>query len=385
MESLRPGRRTVLRGGLSALAAPAIAAPGLARAGVRDDLDALVLDRMARAGIPGLAVAAVSDGRVRLARGYGVADIATRRPVTAHTMFHIASITKLVTATAVMQLVQEGRADLDAPVAPHLDFPLANPRYPGTPITLRQLLSHTSSLSDARYYEVDVRVPGRDATQPLDAFLRDFLAPDGRFYSAEKGFSDAAPGAAWDYSNVGYALLGHVASRIAGEDLRDRVRRTIFVPLGLRHTSWTLAGAPAALRANPYELVDGVPVAVAPVGSPDWPGSMIRSSAPDLAAFVAAAANSGPPLLTRSLQALMLDMNHPPGLPEWLTGQGLGWQAARLDGVSRPNHWGGDPGVFTAAYLDPASRRGAVVLTNTSASEPAKSAVRAIAARLLAF
>ena len=80
MESLRPGRRTVLQGGLSALAGPAIAAPGLARAGVRDDLDALVLDRMARAGIPGLAVAAVADGRVRLARGYGLADIATRRP-----------------------------------------------------------------------------------------------------------------------------------------------------------------------------------------------------------------------------------------------------------------------------------------------------------------
>eukprot|EP01041_Mallomonas_annulata_P029755 gene29755-51791_t len=163
-------------------------------------------------------------------------------------VFDLASVTKVITATAVMQLVDEGRADLDAPVAPHLDFALANPRHPEAPITLRQLLNHTSSLSDALYYDVDVRVPGRDATQPLAGLLADFLAPGGRHYSAEKSFSDAVPGTAWDYCNLGYAVLGQAASRIAGEDLRERSRRTIFAPLGLRNTSWTLAGTPAALR-----------------------------------------------------------------------------------------------------------------------------------------
>ena len=353
-QTLRPARRAVLRGALSALAAP-----GFGHAASGGDLGVLIGDQMSRAGIPGMAVAAVSDGRVRFARGYGLADIATGRPVTARTMFHIASVTKVITATAVMQLVQSGLADLDAPVAPYLNFGLVNPRYPDLAITLRQLLSHTSGLSDAMYYDVDIRVPGRDATQPLGDLLADFLMPGGRFYSATKTFSDARSGAAWDYCNLGYGLAGYVASRIAGEDLRTRTRRTIFAPLGLRNTSWTLAGTPMAQRATPYELTEGVPMAVAPVGFADWPAGMMRASVEDLGRFVAAAANGGGPLLTGARQSQMLQMAQPPGLPDWLTGQGLGWQASNLDGVSRPNHWGGDPGVFTAVYLDPPSRRGA--------------------------
>lgn len=375
-----PGRRAVLGGGLSALAAPCVT-----RAGSQEDLDVLIGDQMELAGIPGLSVAAVSDGRVRRARGYGFADLSSQRPATARTMFHIASVTKVITATAVMQLVQEGRADLDAAVAPYLEFSLANPRHPDAPITLRQLLSHTSGLSDATYYDVDIRVSGRDATQPLGDLLRDFLAPGGRYFSAERSFSAGAPGSAWDYSNLGYGLAGHVASRIAGEDLRNRTRRTVFARLGLRRTSWTLAGTPPADRAIPYELDDGVPRAVTPVGFADWPAGMIRASAADLGRFVAAVANGGAPLLDEASQTQMFSMAQPAGLPVWLTGQGLGWQASKLDGVSRLNHWGGDPGVFAAVYLDPASRRGCVVLANTSASAAAKSAVRIIAARLLAY
>ena len=230
---------------------------------------------------------------MRIARGYGYADLASRRRVTADTMFHLASITKTVTATAILQLADAGKLDLDAPVAAHLDFPLANPHHPDAPITARQLLNHTSSLSDARYYEIDFRVKGRDAVQPLGDLLKSYLVPGGATWSAEGCFSAAAPGAAWDYCNIGYTLLGYLAGRLGGEDLRARTARTIFAPLAMKHTSWTLAGTPQALRETPYDMVDDVRTAVEPVGSPDWPGSMIHASITDVTAFAAASANGG--------------------------------------------------------------------------------------------
>lgn len=368
-------RRGVLAGGLATIASPALA---------RDDLDGFVASEMAKAGIPGLALASAQRGVVRLARGYGFADLARRRPATAQTMFHIASITKTITATAVVQLVERGLVGLDEPVAPRLGFPLANPHHPQAPITLRHLLTHTSGISDARYYEIDFRERGRDSAQPLEAFLREYLVPGGRTFSAEGSFAAAAPGEAWDYSNVGYALLGYLAGRIGGQDMRLQSRERIFAPLGMHHTSWSLAGVPEALRATPYDLIDGKPAPVEPVGFPDWPAGMIRSSAADLIRFVGASANRGGRVLSPSRQAQMLEMTRPAGLPGWLTGQGLGWQASKLAGGARPNHWGGDPGVFTVAYLDPETRSAAVVLTNLTVSAAGKDAVQAIAARLLA-
>eukprot|EP01035_Chromulina_nebulosa_P046077 gene46077-62408_t len=127
--------------------------------------------------------------------------------------------------------------------------------------------------------------------QGVEALLRDFVVSGGRYYAADKSFSDAAPGTAWDYCNLGYGVAGHVASRIAGEDLRDRIRRIIFAPLGLRRTSWTLAGTPVADRAIPYDIAEGVPVAVAPVGFADWPAGMIRSSAAELGRWPVGKAN----------------------------------------------------------------------------------------------
>ena len=374
----RIDRRRVLAAGL------AIAAlPGLARA---DALDAFVGEHMRAATIPGLAVGLARDGVVRLARGYGLADIATGRAVTADTRFHIASLTKTVTATAVMLLVEDGRLTLDAAIAPHLDFPVANPRHPEAPITVRQLLTHTSSLSDARYYEIDFRTHGHDATQGLGDFLKAYLAPGGAAYAADGCFSAKAPGEAWGYSNVGYALLGYLAGRVGGEDLRDLTRRHLFAPLGLKRTTWTIAETPATQTATPYDTIDGVQTPVAPVGFPDWPVGMMRSSIADFTRFAAAAANGGTSggvrILRPETMAAMVDMQTPVGLPDWLTGQGLGWMESTLEGEARPNHWGGDPGVFTAVYLDPARRAAVTVFTNATASAAARAALKAIAVRL---
>jgi CubicO group peptidase (beta-lactamase class C family) len=368
-------RRHFAAGALASVARPALGEPQALRAHIAR--------LVAETEIPGLAAGAAHRGRISFAEGFGFADLASRRTVTPETMFHIASVTKTIVAAGVMQLAAKGRLQLDAPVGAYLDFPVVHPRHPGRPITVRQLLTHTSGISDAHYYQVDFRRQGADATQPLGDFLRAYLTPRGAHYVPE-GCYGAAPGSRWDYSNVGYALLGYAAGRIAGRDFRAQIRQSIFAPLGMWRTSWTLRDTPADLAATPYERVGAALNPVRPVGLPDWPAGMLRASIIDVTRFAAAAANGGGSILQPRWQSAMLAMEHPPGLPTWLTGQGVGWQESLLAGAARPNHWGGDPGVFAVAYLDPARRAAAVVLVNTDAAEPVKIAVKEIAAALLA-
>lgn len=375
-------RRTLLAGAMASIAAPALAS---GRDG--DSLDAFLHKQLQDGAIPGMAVGLARQGKVVFTRGYGFADLARRRRVTVDTMFHLASLTKTVTATAVMILASEGRIDLDAPANRYLDFEVVNPSHPDLAITVRQLLMHLSSISDETYYKVDFRTPGRDSHLDLGTFLRSYLLPDGKHFNATGCFSASAPGSGYDYCNVGYGLLGYLAGRVAGEDLRRFIQRRIFQPLGMRHLSWTIAEVPPKLRATPFEVVNGRLVPAEPVGFPDWPTGMLRASIGGFMAFVAASANGGAArgarILAVSGQAEMLAIKAPPGLPSWLTGQGLGWMESREGTSKRINHWGGDPGVFTAVYLDPASATGVAILTNTSATSASRAAIKAIAQRLL--
>jgi CubicO group peptidase (beta-lactamase class C family) len=378
-------RRAFLGVGLSAFLLPAFAT-GERLTPANADLDSFIKSEMQRANIPGMAVGFARDGVVRFTQGYGMADIAQHRAVTVDTMFHIASVTKLVTATMIMRLAERGKLALDESIAGYLDFPVFNPRFRDTAITFRQLLTHTSSISDARYYEIDFREQGRDADQALSDFLKQYLTPQGAHYSVEKCFLAAAPASTWGYCNVGYALLGYLAGRIGGADMREQTRRDIFAPLAMNHTSWTIKDTPKMLSAEPYDLVDGALVATKPVGFPDWPVGMLRSSISDFMKFIAASANDGRSggvdVLGASAMAQMLDMQKPAGLPGWLSAQGLGWMESPLDGHALPNHWGGDPGVFTAVYLNPETRSGVAIFTNGSASTESRSAVKNIAKRL---
>lgn len=348
-----------------------------------DGLDSFIAELMSSARIPGLALGIARIGEVAFTRAYGFADLERRQPVTTETMFHIASVTKVITAHAVMLLVDESRISLDDPIAPHLEFAILGEG--AAAMTFRHLLTHMSGISDEHYYEIDFRQRGADAPMKIDQLLRDYLAPNGRH--ARAGNLKNVPGSRWDYSNIGYALLGYLVGRIARQDMRELTRARLFRPLALSNVSWTIADTPVRLRATPYELVEGALTPVAPVGFPDWPAGMIRASIGDLTLLIAAAANGGAAqgkrLLSEASMAEMLRMQKPSGLPDWLTGQGLGWQQSLLDGVPRANHWGGDPGVFTMAYLDPARGIGIVLLTNLSLTPESRIALKAIAARAL--
>lgn len=388
MHPLSLSRRSLLMNGM--VGAVGIATASATRAASpATALDSFLTAQMRDGALPGLAVGIARHGRVLFAKGYGLADLARRRPVTTDSMFHIASVTKTVAATGIMMLVGEGRLALDEPVNRYLDFQVANPAAPQDPITARQLLMHSSSISDETYYNVDFRTLGHDTPLALDAFLKSYLVPGGSHYAAGSSYYKRAPGAAYDYSNVGYGLLGYLGGRVAGMDFRNYLRERLFDRLGMRRTSWTLAGVPAHLRVTPYDVTDTGLKPVAPVAFPDWSAGMLRTSISSFLPFVAVAANGGATgqarMLDKALVAQMLDMRVPAGLPSWLTGQGLGWMESADGGQSHINHWGGDPGVFTAAYLDPASTTGVAIFANVSATEASKAAIKAIARHALDF
>jgi CubicO group peptidase (beta-lactamase class C family) len=302
--------------------------------------------------------------------------------VTPDTLFHVASVTKTIVATAVAQLAEAGKLGLDEPVNRYLDRPVFNPHHPQSPITVRQLLTHTSSISDAHYYEIDFRLRDGGIPAPLDAFIDSYLRPGGGDYSPESCFSAAAPGEAYDYSNVGFALLGLIGGRIVGTDFRKWINAHLFRPLGMRNYAWRPMDWAARPIATPYDADNGTLKAVDPVTFPDWPAGMLRISVNSFMPFLAASANQGATLDTRMLSAAsqqqMLKIEHPTGLPAWISGQGLGWMASPEGGRDWINHWGGDPGVFTMAYIDPVARSGVALFANTSATKESKTAMKAI-------
>lgn len=186
-----------------------------------------------------LSVLAIRDGQVSYTGQFGRrfigADGLPDQPVDAATKFRIASVSKMMTTLGLLRLVEAGRLDLDADVSGYLGFPLRNPHFPDTPILLRHLLTHTSSLRDDAGYSFGV-----------DTALRDLLAPGARLYGNGQAWAaNAAPGAYFTYCNLGFGLAGTIMEAVTGERFDRLMARLLLEPLGL-HAGYHPADLSAA-------------------------------------------------------------------------------------------------------------------------------------------
>jgi CubicO group peptidase (beta-lactamase class C family) len=191
--------------------------------------------------LPGLSVVAIRHGEIVYRQQFGSQRLATAtapaRPMDENTMFRVASVSKFVTALGAMKLVEQGRLSLDADIGEVLGYRLRNPHFPDRAITLRMLLTHTSSLRDEGGFKWD---PGVD--------LQDVLLPGGRHYGKGAMWSaDKAPGGWFEYVNFNWGLIATMMERAGGERFDHLMRRLVFDPMGLKAGFYLADFAPAKI------------------------------------------------------------------------------------------------------------------------------------------
>ena len=245
-------------------------------------LDDLLAQEMKEYHIAGAAVSVVKDGKLFFAKGYGYADIEEGIPVNPEqTIFGIGSVTKLFTWTAVMQLVEQGKLDLDSDINNYLDFRIPD-TYP-EPIRLKHLLTHTSGLENRLFgsatRDTNNLLPGRDW---LIAQMAARMNPPGEYVN---------------YSNYNAILAGYIVSRVSGQPYDQYIQQHIFDPLGMVHATaqWPMPPELAAHASVGYVNGDGAFQALpdytgSPVGAPS---GAIHASVTDMARFMIAHLENG--------------------------------------------------------------------------------------------
>jgi CubicO group peptidase (beta-lactamase class C family) len=324
------------------------------------DLDAFITEQVKTSIYPGLAVAIVLDDKIVWSKGYGVTNLKTRAPVTTDTPFMIASVSKVVTGTALMQLVEAGKIDLDADINTYLPFRIENPRAPGK-ITLRHLATHTSGLVDFTP-TLAASYGAGDSAISLEEFLKSYYVPGGSRYDTTKNFADTKPGEKFEYTNIGIALTAYLLERRTGASFDSFTNAQIFKPLGMTNTHWFLRDfKDVGSIAFPY---DSEHPDLTHYGYPTYPDGQLRSSVNDMAKFLRAVMNAGSLDGTKILEPKTLQAMLEPQFPnaEKDEDQGLFW--AFKKGLI--GHAGGDPGTSSYMYWNPETRIGTVVMANTA-------------------
>jgi len=330
-------------------------------AGVWSEVDAYIEGEMEDAHIPGLAAAVTRPGEVVWTGAYGWAHVADEVPVTADTPFMLASVSKTVTGTAVMQLREDGVLDLDTAIDDLLPFAVDNPRTDGEVITVRHLVSHTSAIADNW-----ANMPYADGDSPiaLGEFLEGYLVAGGQWYDANANFYGYMPGEVYNYGNVATALAGYLPESTTGVPLDDQCDADLFAPLGMDDTGWHLADFDAADVAMPYAWAAGHYEPYGHYGYPDYPDGQLRASVRDLAAFLAAVSGGGELDGVRILEEATVDEMLSPQVPDVDTSQFVFWYQTSIGDRTVVGHNGGDAGVATEMYFSPDSGIGVIVLMN---------------------
>lgn len=370
---------------------------------------------MTEAAIPGLAIARVKHGHTVLVQTYGKANIETGTPVTQDTLFNLASISKPIMGLVLLQLVDQGKLDLDQDINHYLPFKVDNPHTQDEKITLRHLASHSSGIAD--YYDIQSYSENRDSTTSLEQHLKSLLLPDGSNYQQGAHFLPQRPATQRQYSNLAAGLAGYLIEATTGQSLAQYSKQQLFPSLAMTHSSWLLHDLQLNTIAVPYEVEQCVPYlpqiaglscadTEAPVfnalisryinppaadknfkayphfGNPQYPDGGMRSSILELSQFLVAVLNNrdstGQPLLSAAMYQEMFKLQLDPAISD---NQRFFWRdSAQAMGLT--GHMGSDLGVFTAMYFDPASKDGFIILMNRGMDAKATSAMQQIAKKL---
>jgi serine beta-lactamase-like protein LACTB len=348
--------RRTMRNGLPVALALALAASSLTSAQEksltpqkRGQIEKTISDFLYAHSVPGISAAVVLNGEPAWSEGFGVADLENYVPATSATLYRLGSISKPITAVAVLQLSQQGKLDLDAPVQKYCSsFPQKE-----TAVTTRQLLAH---LGGIRHYSPDGKGDVPEDSAPHFATMEASL----QLFAADPLV--AKPGTKFNYSTYGYTLIGCVLEGAASQKYVDYVRENVFEPARMDHTQPDNFSDVVQHRTRWYHKDKSGVVRNAGVLDSSYkiPGGGLISSADDMANFGAAILAGK--LLPSQTREEMWTVQHT--VDGKATGYALGWSVSNKFGMRLIGHNGGQQGTSTSIILAPDRRCGVVVLAN---------------------
>jgi CubicO group peptidase (beta-lactamase class C family) len=308
-------------------------------------IDTFVRERMSAGKLPGLSLVVVKDGEVRISRGYGFANLEQQTAMTDRTRIAIGSTTKGMTALAVMQLVEQGKLKLDAPVMTYLPWFKVDDSSSKT-ITLRHVLAHTSGLPTSTNFD------GNRDPNALEQHVRSLASIK----------LHRTPGSGFEYANDGYAVAGLVVQVVSGMPYAEYMTKFVFAPLGMTDATFNLSKAEREGMAQGYikERSRFVPRPMM-VSQGDAPAGTLLTSARDVGRYLNALLNGGQQVIgARSLEEQwrpQVKMDHGGHY-------GLGWMNLNFDGLEVITHDGSVIVSGSTFVLVPSQRFGVAVLTN---------------------
>lgn len=322
-------------------------------------LDGYVPYALATGDIAGATVSVVKDGQLLTARGYGYADVAKRIKVDpAQSLFRPGSVSKLITWTAVMQMVDQGKLDLDGDVNQYLDFKI--PPFKGKPVTVRNVMTHTGG-----FEEVGKDLINYEKRPPmaLGAYLKRYV-PKRIF----------APGTTPAYSNWATSLGGYLVERVSGMTFDDYVEQRIFAPLGMKDSTFRQP-LPASFKSNMaegYSRASEDPAAFEVVVPA--PAGAMTSTGTDMAKFMLAHLEGGKGILSPQAWKMMHDS--PLNIIPPLNRMQLGFFETNVNGRQVNAHLGDTQGFHTSLHLFMDDRVGLFVSFNSGGKEGAAGTLR---------
>jgi len=323
-----------------------IAASESSLANLETFIDGAILAQMEKSGASAATISIVQDGRLVLNKGYGHANIDSGLPVLPEsTMFRVGSISKLFTWTAIMQLVEQGKLDLDADVNTYLDFEIPSARLGINlpPITLRHLLTHTpgfEDISDGLFFLSAKKMVS------LGEYVRTYLPT--RVY---------APGEALAYSNYGTTLAGYVVERVSGMPYTEYVEKYIFAPLSMSNSTFRqpLTASQAKNMVTGYNQINGEHLEGSFIYVQPAPAGSLSTTSADMARFIMAHLQGGALDGNRILLETSVKIMHSQGFTHHssLDGMTLGFIEATINGEHVLYHGGSLPLSSSGIYLIP--------------------------------
>jgi len=331
----------------------------------------------------GLQVASIQDGELVWKGSYGVKDQRSGDPVNDSTLFMIASCSKPVTALGVMKLYENGKLDLDDEVSDYLPFIVRNPYHPDQKITLRMLLTHTSSLRD----NWDILTPlytlplGGDSPLELEDYVKGYFVEGETYYRKDKNFADEPPATSYAYCNMGYAMLGVVIEQVSGVSFTRFMQEEVLQPLQMHNSYWFLSEIPHDNLASPHKMRTESKKGskqwevLNHYGYPDYPDGQLRTTVSDYAQLVKLMINdgkvNGKPFLEKETVDEFLAIQ----FPKVAKYQAIAWNYNEFDNLiyyllmpRLPAHTGADPGVATVVSFDREKKTGGIIFSNSPTS-----------------